>query len=149
MDGGLGANNPVEQLWNEAQNLWCHNEEIELSKILKCFVSVGTGDPGLKPISEGPWKFLSDTLVKIATETEKTAEVFVDRHYLLYERKRYFRFNVQQGLQGIALDEYKEAALIHAATVKFMDKQETRSATRECAVNLKEKQCRFAELDFS
>ena len=145
----MGANNPVEHLWNEAQNVWCNHEEVELSKLLKCFVSIGTGDPGLKPVSEGPWKFLSETLVGIATDTEKTAELFVERHYLLYEKKRYFRFNVQQGLQGISLDEYREAARIHAATVKFMNKQETRSATQECAVNLKEKQCTFAELDFS
>lgn len=149
VDGGLGANNPVEQLWNEAQKIWCSSGETELSALLKCFISVGTGNPGRKPIAEGSLKFFSETLVGIATQTEDTAKVFVERHRLLYETRRYFRFNVQQGLQGVGLEEYKAAALIDAATAEYMDGQESRSAAQECAVNLKQKHCMLAELDFS
>lgn len=141
MDGGLGTNNPVEQLWNEAQNIWCCNEGMELTSVLKCFVSIGTGNPGRKPIANGPWNFFSETLVGIATQTEDTAKVFVERHRRLYEGKRYFRFNVQQGLQNVGLEEYQAAALIDAATAEYMDGQETRSAAQECAMNLKQKQC--------
>ncbi|KAH6665736.1 phospholipase, patatin family protein [Halenospora varia] len=149
VDGGLGANNPVEQLWNEAQNIWCRNGETELSTLLKCFISVGTGNPGRKPIAEGSFKLFSETLVGIATQTEDTAKIFVERHRLLYETKRYFRFNVQQGLQGVGLEEYKAAGLIDAATAEYMDGQESRSAAQECAMNLKQKHCMLAELDFS
>lgn len=149
MDGGLGANNPVEQLWNEAQNIWCYNEGVDLSGLLKCFVSIGTGNPGRKPIAKGPWKFFSETLVGIATQTEDTAKVFVERHRRLFEGKRYFRFNVQQGLQDVGLEEYQAAARIDAATAEYMDGQETKSAAHECAMNLKQKQCTSAELDFS
>ncbi len=147
MDGGLGANNPVEQIWNEAQNIWCPGK-IELGEVLKCFVSVGTGNPGRKPIAEGTLKFFSETLVNIATQTEDTAKVFVERHRRLYEDKRYFRFNVQQGLQDVGLEEYRKEALIDAATAEYMDSQETKSAAQECALNLKQKQCTFAEVDF-
>jgi predicted acylesterase/phospholipase RssA len=149
VDGGLGTNNPVEQLWNEAQNIWCHNGEMELSALLKCFISIGTGNPGRKSIAKGSWKFFSDTLVGIATETEDTAKVFVERHRRLYEARRYFRFNVQQGLQNVGLEEYKAAGLIDAATAQYMDGQETKSAAQECAMNLKQKQCMCSELDFS
>jgi hypothetical protein len=149
VDGGLGTNNPVEQLWNEAQNIWCHDERVELSGLLKCFVSIGTGDPGRKPIAEGSLKFFSETLVKIATQTEDTAKIFVERHRRLYEGKCYFRFNVQQGLQDVGLEEYRATALIDAATSEYMDRQETKSAAQECAMNLKRKQCMYAELDFS
>jgi hypothetical protein len=149
VDGGLGANNPVEQLWNEAQNIWCHDEDVELATLLKCFVSIGTGNPGTKPIAEGPLKFFSDTLVDIVTQTEDTAKIFVQRHRKLYEGKRYFRFNVQQGLQGVGLEEYKAAPLIEAVTADYMDGQEIRSAAQECAVNLKQKHCMYAELGFS
>ena len=148
VDAGLGSNNPADQLWNEAQNIWCHGE-IELSSLLKCFVSVGTGNPGRKAIAEGPFKLFSETLVSIATQTEDTAKIFVERHRRLYEAKRYFRFNVQQGLQNVGLEEYKAAALIDAATAEYMDGQEMKSATRECAMNLKQKHCMWAELDFS
>ncbi|KAL5330889.1 hypothetical protein ACEPPN_000414 [Leptodophora sp. 'Broadleaf-Isolate-01'] len=139
VDGGLGANNPVEQLWNEAQHIWCSSGETELSALLKCLISVGTGNPGKKPIAEGSFKFFTETLVGIATQTEDTAKVFVERHRLLYENRRYFRFNVQQGLQGVGLEEYKAAALIDAATTEYMDGQELKSAARECAMNLKQK----------
>jgi hypothetical protein len=71
-----------------------------LSGLLKCFVPIGTGNPGRKAITEGSLKFFSETLVGIATQTEDTARVFVERLRRLYEGKRYFRFNVQQGLQA-------------------------------------------------
>ena len=148
VDGALGANNPVEQIWNEAQDIWCP-DEVELGEVLKCFVSIGTGDPGRKPIAEGPLKFFSDTLVNIATQTEDTAKIFVERHRRLYESRRYFRFNVQQGLQEVELEEYKKSALIDAATAEYMDLRETKSAARECSMNLKQKQCMFAQVDFS
>lgn len=112
-------------------------------------MSVGTGNPGKKSIAEGSWKFFSETLVKIVTETEDTAKVFMERHRRLYEGKRYFRFNVQQGLQGVGLEEYKQEALIDAATAEYMDAHETKSAAQECAMNLKQKQCMLTELDFS
>lgn len=149
VDAGLGTNNPVEQLWNEAQNLWCQDGAVELTALLKCFVSVGTGNPGKKPIAEGSMRFFKDTLVGIVTDTENTAKVFVERHRRLYEGKRYFRFNVEQGLQDVRLEECKAAALIEAATAEYMDGQETKLSAQECAVNLKQKHCMWAELDFS
>lgn len=149
VDGALGANNPSDQLWNEAQIVWCKNGEIELGDLLKCFVSIGTGNPGSRPIAEGSLRFFSETLVKIATQTEDTAKLFVARHRRLYETKRYFRFNVQQGLQNVGLEEYKAAGLIDAATAEYMDGQEVKSAAEECALNLEQKQCVYSDLDFS
>jgi hypothetical protein len=149
VDGALGANNPVEELWNEAQRIWCKDDQAELSEILKCFVSIGTGHPGTKPVQENAYKFFRDTLASIATQTEHTAKLFLERHLRLCESKRYFRFNVQQGLQGIGLQEYKAEPRIVGATAEYMDGQETRSAARECAMNLKQKQCMCADLDFS
>jgi hypothetical protein len=99
-----------------------------LQQLLKCFVSIGTGHPRTKPIAEGALKFFSETLVDIATQTEETAKVFINRHRYLYERKRYFRFNVQQGLQGVGLEEFEKEALIDAATADYMDSQQTKSA---------------------
>jgi predicted acylesterase/phospholipase RssA len=147
VDGGLGANNPVDQIWNEAQNIWCFGE-VELCDLLKCFVSVGTGNPGRKPIAEGAMNFFLETMVGIATQTEETAKVFIERHRHLYLAKRYFRFNVQQGLQAVGLEEYKKEALIDAATAEYMDSQETRLAAQVCAMNLKQKQCKYTRQTF-
>jgi hypothetical protein len=73
----------------------------------------------------------------------------VERHRRLYEARRYFRFNVQQGRQNAGLKEYKAAGLIEAATAEYMDEQETKSAVQECAMNLKQKHCMCSELDFA
>lgn len=145
----MGANNPIEQIWNEAQNEWCTGTSQELATFVKCVVSIGTGNPGIKPIAEGALKFFSETLVNIATQTEATAKIFAERHRLLYESKRLFRFNVEQGLQGVGLEEYKKDALIDAATSDYMDLPETKSAAQQCAANLKTKECMSVEEDFS
>lgn len=142
----MSTNNPVELIWNEAQNIWCSGDH-ELKQLLKCFVSIGTGNPGIKPIADGAFKFFSETLVNIATQTEETAKVFIDRHRYLYERKRYFRFNVQQDLQGVGLEEYEKEALIDAATADYMDSQETKSALQACVSNLKLKHCELVQED--
>jgi hypothetical protein len=122
---------------------------MELSILLKCFISIGTGNPWKKSIAKGSWKFFSNTLVGIATKTEDTTKVFVERHRRLYKARRYFQFNIQQGLQNVGLEEYKAAGLINAATAQYMDGQETKSAAQECAMNLKQKQCICSVLDFS
>jgi len=148
VDGGLAANNPIDQVWNEATNVWCPDEG-DLGKLVKCFVSVGTGNPGTKPIAEGAWKFMSDTLVDLATQTENTVEIFIQRHRQLYNNKRYFRFNVEQGLQGLGLAEYEREPEIVAATTNYMGSQQIKSAIRDCALNLKQKQCMYIEADYS
>jgi hypothetical protein len=60
-----------------------------------------------------------------------------------------FRFNFEQGLQGVGLEEYKKDALIETATSDYMDLPETKSAAQQCATNLKTKECRSIEEDFS
>ena len=52
-------------------------------------------------------KFLSETIVQIATKTENIEKKFIARWAKHFDQKRYFRFNIEQGLQSIRLDEYK------------------------------------------
>ena len=72
VDGALGANNPVDEVWSEALNIWCPSDDV-LEPLVQCFVSIGTGKPGLKPLNERLRKFHSETLKEIAVETEGTA----------------------------------------------------------------------------
>ncbi|KAI1472500.1 FabD/lysophospholipase-like protein [Daldinia caldariorum] len=110
-DGALGANNPVREVEGEASNIWCPDTG-DLKPLVKCFVSVGTGNPGQKPIKSRILKFLSQTLVELATETEKTENDFVSNWRQHYDERRYFRFNVEQGLQGVELAEYEKQGTI-------------------------------------
>ncbi|KAI9863870.1 MAG: hypothetical protein M1813_003522 [Trichoglossum hirsutum] len=136
-DGALGANNPVCEVEDEASNIWCERTR-KLEPLVKCFISIGTGDPGLTPIQDRSWKFLTETVVKIATETKQTAERFTGR----WGVERYFRFNVQQGLQSIGLAEYMQEATIDAATCGYLEEHEVKRRVQECVANLRQKKYR-------
>lgn len=142
VDGGLLANNPVNKVLVEAQNIWCPNGGIgEIEAMVKCFVSIGTGNPGLNTIKKGAVPFLIKNLKDIATETERTAEDFAKQHRGLLGEKRYFRYNVEQGLQGVDLAEYKAQPRIELATDRYLSIQEQKFRIRDSAENLKIKQC--------
>lgn len=143
VDGALKANNPVVQVEDEASNIWC-SDIGELKPLVKCFVSIGTGHPGKKPIEDNIAKFFG-TLVAIATETESTADEFIGRWRQQYEQKRYFRFNVHQGLQGVGLEEYEQQGTIEATTDEYLTHTEQMSRVKDCVHNLKMKQSVYIE----
>jgi predicted acylesterase/phospholipase RssA len=147
VDGALGANNPVEQIEGEASDIWC-SETGELKPLVKCFISIGTGNPGKKAIEDNMIKFLAGTLKNLATETQMTAKAFVAKWRKQFDEKRYFRFNVDQGLQDVGLAEYRQQGLIEAATDGYLDDQEQRFRVRDCVQNLRLKQSVYME-DFS
>lgn len=141
VDGALGANNPVDQVEEEAADIWCPKTG-ELKPLVKCFISIGTGHPGKKALEDNIFKFLSKTLVQITTETEETGKKFIGRWRQHYDSRRYFRFNVEQGLQGVGLAEYKEQGTIMTATEQYLDEQTRVSQVRDCVENLEQKQNR-------
>ena len=109
------------------------------------FISIGTGNPGKKAIEDNIAKFLSGTLVDIATETEKTAERFAARWAQHFDNKRYFRFNVHQGLQVVGLAEYQERGTIEAVTDEYLRHIEQKFRVRDCVLNLRQKQSVYIE----
>lgn len=139
VDGALGANNPVDEIEGEASDIWC-KETGDLKPLVKCFISIGTGNPGKKAIKDKMLGFLSKTLVRISTETEETAKKFIARWRDHYDAKRYFRFNVDQGLQGVGLAEYIERAKIEAATEFYLADQAQVFRVRDCIQNLTQKE---------
>jgi predicted acylesterase/phospholipase RssA len=144
VDGALGANNPVDEVEGEASNIWC-SETGDLKPLVKCFISIGTGKPGTKAIEDNLLKFLSITLVDIATETENTEKNFIARWRQHYDEKRYFRLNVEQGLQRIGLAEYQEQGAIEAATDSYLNYQAQKFLVRNCVANLRQKQSVYTE----
>lgn len=124
VDGATGANNPVYELWNEAQDIWGREVMEDGVKIL---VSVGTGMPSLKPFRDD-MRRIGKTLVAIATETEKTAETFA-RDKMNMEG-RYLRFNVLHGLEDIGLEESKKIKEIAAATRHYIALQSVKDQMR-------------------
>ena len=146
VDAGLGCNNPVDEVWTEAQDIWSPEED-DLGVLVKCFLSIGTGDPGTSPINDNVFKMFTKTLKEIATETEATAGLFAKKNRGLLYQKRYFRFTVDQGLQNVGLEEYEKEKEIVAATTRYMESQHILLQTRECAQAMKDKECTLE--DFS
>lgn len=147
VDGALGSNNPVDEVEGEAANIWSSGKG-DLKPLVKCFISLGTGNPGKKALEDNIVKFLSKSLVGIATETEETERKFIARWAKHYDEKRYSRFNVDQGLQEVGLAEYKEQGRIEAATDEYLRHQAQKFRVRDCMENLQQKQSVYIE-DFS
>jgi predicted acylesterase/phospholipase RssA len=136
-DGAVGANNPVMELWNQAQLMW-GPEPVE-GKV-QCLVSIGTGIPSLKSF-QGDIFRIGKSLVAIATETEQTAERFQRDKSYLDSNDRYFRFNVIRGLEDIGLEESKKQKEIAAATRRYMTSQDVFKKMQACAGNLAGREC--------
>lgn len=147
VDGALGANNPVDEVEGEATEIWCPDTG-NLQPLVKCFISIGTGVPSTDVIGDRVDKFLS-TLAKMATETEDTAEKFVRRWRQHYREGRYFRFNVDQGLQTVGMKEYKAKGTIEGVTNRYLDSQAQRLPIERCVANLKLKKSRFSFVCFA
>ncbi|KAJ9149952.1 Patatin family protein [Pleurostoma richardsiae] len=152
VDGALGANNPVYTLWSQAQDV----RGDQLQAKLRCLVSVGTGVPSLNPVRDdvlGIWA----TLKELATEMEKTAQRFHRDKSNLDDEGRYYRFNVDRGLEDVALQESKKKKEIAAATRRYVESREYHGPYRTvftlqgvpASDNFIERLCDTAELERS
>lgn len=138
-DGALGANNPVEEVEGEAFDIW-GNGAPDLKPLVKCFVSIGTGNQGTRPIEKNIFKFLAKSLPSMVTDTEGPERRFMANWRQHCGEKRYFRFNVDQGLQDVHLAEYKRQDRLQAATRTYLGHQVVKSQAQDCVENLRWKQ---------
>ncbi|RYN53640.1 hypothetical protein AA0117_g13334 [Alternaria alternata] len=132
VDGATGANNPVREVWDQAQLVWGPEP---LEGKVKCLVSIGTGVPSLKAFEDDVFN-IGQTLAAIATETEVTAERFRRERGLLDSTGRYYRFNVARGLEGIGLEEAKKVKEMAAATRRYISSQEVHGQMQACASSI-------------
>lgn len=132
VDGATGANNPVWQVWDQAQLIW-GSESIEGR--IKCLVSIGTGIPSLKPFKDDVFH-IGTTLLTLANETEQTAEAFRRDKTYLDTTSRYYCFNVTRGLEDIGLEESKKKKDIAAATRRYLESQDVLKQMQACVNNM-------------
>jgi hypothetical protein len=134
----------VDEVEGEASNIWCL-ETADLKPLVKCLILIGTGNPGKKAFEYSMIKFLGQTVVEIATETENMERKFITRWAGHFDEKRYFRFNVDQGLQNVGLDEYKKKGAVEAATEGYLTHVAQKFRVRDCIQNLRLKQSVYIE----
>ncbi|EXJ74236.1 uncharacterized protein A1O5_02532 [Cladophialophora psammophila CBS 110553] len=137
VDGALGANNPVNQVEEEAADIWCE-ETGRLQPIVKCFISIGTGHADFTTIKNSSLRSVAHSIEKVATETKKADSEFTGR-WREHLDTRYFRFNVEEGLHSVRLAEYKQQAVIDAGTRLYMDGHGVKRKVRTCVQNLRQK----------
>ena len=137
VDGAVGANNPVAQLWKEAKSVWS-DEALEGN--IKCLISIGTGVPSLDSYGSSLFE-IAKTLKDIATETEKTAESFHRAHSDLDDGNRYLRFNVSYGLESIGLEDGAQKNKIMAATTRYVASESMMKQMKLCGNNLSTREC--------
>jgi len=131
----LRRNNPIYEIVREAKR-------ISPDMPFGCLLSIGTG--WLSPVSLQNSKALSiiQACVDIAFNAQNVADEFLadDFGTRLWETKKYFRFNVEQGLQDIQLDEYRKMEIIKAMTDGYLARKDTAEKIRECAHSLSDSQ---------
>jgi len=135
LDGAKGANNPIRQLWSAAKDIW---REGRFDGRLNCIVSIGTGRPSIAPFGTSIAD-VAETLLAIATDTEETAESFARENSDLIRSKKYFRLNVDRGLEGIGLERSDKASMIVAATRTYLESQATYESVLDCKNKLSSK----------
>lgn len=137
IDGATGANNPVREVWDQAQLAWGPEP---LEGQVKCLISIGTGVPSLKPFKDDVLH-IGKTLVAMATETAQTAEKFRRERALLDDTGRYYRFNVVHGLEDIGLEESKKVKEMAAATRRYISSQDVYKQMQACAGSIAGREC--------
>jgi hypothetical protein len=74
--------------------------------------------PSLEPFGKDPFA-IGRTLLRIAVETERTANDFQREHEELDAQNRYFRFNVLRGLEKVKLEDRKSRNIIVTQTQAY------------------------------
>ncbi|KAJ7860828.1 hypothetical protein B0H14DRAFT_3134757 [Mycena olivaceomarginata] len=133
VDGGIGHNNPTASLLSEAKALFPYHQ-------IACVISLGTGQshtiriPKLSP----PNHFLPFDVVKtiqeIATDCEKEHQSFAHRFNGI--ANFYFRFNVEQGMQNIQLNQWERLGDVAANTRQYIQSQPVISQLADAVTSL-------------
>ena len=138
VDGALRHNNPIKEVENEATKLW-GSDQVELPSLVKCLVSIGTGVPATTRVSDSAIGILT-TGKSLVVDTEEANQSFQERNPRLLREKRFFRYNVAQGLENVDLADYRKQGDILDATEKYMVQGEQRLKVEDCTRNLMEKE---------
>ncbi|MCJ1247305.1 hypothetical protein MMC30_004519 [Trapelia coarctata] len=131
VDGGLRYNNPVRALYDEAKRVWNKSSEPRIG----CVISIGTGVPPLQATGDSG-KDILKSLVNIAMDTQQTANEFADEMELVTEPGNftYIRFNVEQGLQQVGVEEWRQFDKLTGATKDYLNNH--KKEVERCAMAL-------------
>ena len=137
IDGGMGRNNPIAQVLEEAQQVFPDQH-------VSCIISIGTGQAQTIKLPK-PGLFqqtLPLDVIKamqgMATDCERTAQEIAAR--FRDTQNIYFRFNVEHGLQEVGLQQWESLDKVVTHTEQYMVMVEVDSKLGAAAVAMRERQ---------
>ncbi|CEI60191.1 unnamed protein product [Fusarium venenatum] len=110
IDAGFGYNNPCEILIREAKNQFPERDEMRV-------LSIGTGLGDVVSIKDTRMSILK-ALKKMATTSKKVA-LSLDEQY--GASGKYYRFNVERGLDDISLSDWDKSSTISSHTHNYLN----------------------------
>lgn len=131
LDAGLGYNNPVGELYVEAK-VQFHKPGTHIDEQIRVLVSIGTGRPALEDFGTKVTD-VAKSIVRIASETQRTADTFYETHLELAKRDGYFRFNPTD-IAVVLLDEASKKDIISSRTETYGNDPEVKRMVERCMI---------------
>lgn len=139
VDGSAGANNPVHKPWEEMQDLMGYGHRLEDN--LNCLVSLGAGIKSLKPFDQ-TFGALLNTLMAIATETERSAQQFQRSKANLFREGLCYRFSAPS-VGDLGMNRPEDRGVIEQMTDMYVGDESTWSQLQRCASTMSRHQGRW------
>ena len=112
-DGGMVANNPVNETLMAAKRKWS-------GATVSCLVSIGSGHLHMISVPENAFDFVT-YLARLATETGRAADLFVHQNRHMALTNNYFRFSVLRGLEDVGFDDTSKLGLIATVSARYCE----------------------------
>lgn len=136
IDAGLGYNNPGEVVLEIVQTIWP-------GRPIGVFLSLGTGEESRLDVSKNnsdtSWlgaKYQAKVVLAMASLASSADRVH-EQLYMYFKRqtedKVYFRFNVDQGLETVGLQEWNKFEQLAGCTQAYLLKNEISTRNVDCA----------------
>lgn len=123
---GLRSSNPTKELLAEAKAQYPNHDT-------HCIVSLGTGHPGITGMDDP--SNLTETLREMAEDCEVVHEEMM-RRFSQVQSPKYFRLNVQHGLQNVGRAQVERLPEIEAHTISQILSVATKQMLQQVAITL-------------
>jgi hypothetical protein len=135
--------NPVYMMKGEAERIWCWQEERYLEPLVRIFISIGIGHlfKALYHSAKiGQYPFLYKRLRDTARMGEYMSKSFSWWWDGGIRSEKYFRFDVDDGLEDIGIREWDHDATIKEVTEKYLTDRTKIPEVEACVQKLQLKQ---------
>ena len=128
VDGGLGANNPVQFAMLAAKEAWPKST-------IRCLVSIGAGYKATPSFPSDAFG-LAKHAINLMTDTEMVARTFARHNRDMVIEDRYFRLNVDHGLEDVLFDDWQAVDRIFACSQRYCSDIKLEMILERCANRL-------------